>query len=51
MKVYDVQSDKFLDVMKEFFGQEESEIFIHELVAFARSPLGVIAYDSTVQYP
>ncbi|KAJ3127051.1 hypothetical protein HK098_006848 [Nowakowskiella sp. JEL0407] len=38
-----------ISLLQEFLG-DKAELFVHELVSFARSPLSMNAYDSTVQY-
>ncbi|TPX50085.1 hypothetical protein SeMB42_g02358, partial [Synchytrium endobioticum] len=47
---FDLQSDMAIALLSDFLF-EDSELFIHELVAFATSPFDIEAYDAAVQYP
>ncbi|KAJ1550288.1 hypothetical protein HK096_007759 [Nowakowskiella sp. JEL0078] len=49
IKEYELQTDIALNLLREFLG-DNTELFVHELLAFARSPLQMLAYDSVVQY-
>ncbi|KAG0258347.1 hypothetical protein BG011_003339 [Mortierella polycephala] len=49
MKRYDLQTDQAQDLLRDFL-HEHTEHFVHELMAFARSPHSIDAYDRTSQY-
>ncbi|KAI8597341.1 hypothetical protein EDD21DRAFT_418803 [Dissophora ornata] len=49
LKRYDLQTDQAHDLLKDFL-QESTEQFVHELMAFARSPHSIEAYDRSAQY-
>ncbi|KAF9193443.1 hypothetical protein BGZ51_003247 [Haplosporangium sp. Z 767] len=49
MKRYDLQTDQAQDLLRDFL-HEYTEHFVHELMAFARSPYSIEAYDRTSQY-
>ena len=45
----ELQSDKGLELLNAYL-YPFSELFVHELICFARSPLNMETYDATVQY-
>ncbi|KAF9979348.1 hypothetical protein BGZ73_000042 [Actinomortierella ambigua] len=49
MKEYDLQTDRAMDLLRGFL-LEYTEHFVHELMAYARSPFSIEAYDQTAQY-
>ncbi|KAF9918620.1 hypothetical protein BGZ65_012457, partial [Modicella reniformis] len=50
LKQYDLQTDPAQDLLRDFL-HEHTEQFVHELMAFARSPHSIEAYDRAAQYP
>ncbi|KAF9363829.1 hypothetical protein BGX34_003207 [Mortierella sp. NVP85] len=50
LKRYDLQTDQAQDLLRDFL-HEHTELFVHELMAFARSPYSIEAYDQAAQYP
>jgi len=50
LKRYDLQTDQAQDLLRDFL-HEHTELFVHELMAFARSPYSIEAYDQVAQYP
>ncbi|KAI9242302.1 MAG: hypothetical protein BYD32DRAFT_255636 [Podila humilis] len=49
LKRYDLQTDQAQDLLRDFL-HEHTEHFVHELMAFARSPFSMEAYDQAAQY-
>ncbi|KAG0019823.1 hypothetical protein BGZ81_009591 [Podila clonocystis] len=49
LKRYDLQTDQAQDLLRDFL-HEHTEHFVHELMAFARSPFSMEAYDSVAQH-
>lgn len=49
LQTHNLQSDEFVEGLGEYLG-DDTELFVHELVGFARSPLEMKTYDSLVQY-
>ncbi|KAG0265981.1 hypothetical protein DFQ27_000231 [Actinomortierella ambigua] len=49
MKQYDLQTDPAMDLLQGFL-HEYTEHFVHELMAYARSPFSIEAYDQAAQY-
>ncbi|KAL1923408.1 uncharacterized protein VTP21DRAFT_8388 [Calcarisporiella thermophila] len=49
LKTHDLRTESALELLRPFL-EPYTEHFVHELVAFARSPLEIRAYDITVQY-
>ena len=45
----DIQSQAAVDLLKPYFG-DSTELFIHELVSFSRSPFTMETWDGVVQY-
>ncbi|KAF8987244.1 hypothetical protein BGZ52_005463 [Haplosporangium bisporale] len=48
LKRYDLQTDQAQDLLRDFL-HEHTEHFVHELMAFARSPFSMEAYDQAAQ--
>ncbi|KAG0325988.1 hypothetical protein BG000_001573 [Podila horticola] len=48
LKRYDLQTDQAQDLLRDFL-HEHTEHFVHELMAFARSPFSIEAYDAAAQ--
>ncbi|KAK3844057.1 MAG: hypothetical protein J3R72DRAFT_489190 [Linnemannia gamsii] len=48
-KRYDLQTDQGQDLIRDFL-YDHTEHFVHELMAFARSPFSIEAYDRVAQY-
>ncbi|KAG0207574.1 hypothetical protein BGX33_006770 [Mortierella sp. NVP41] len=48
-KRYDLQTDQGQDLIRDFL-HDQTEQFVHELMAFARSPYSMEAYDRIAQY-
>ncbi|KAG0274750.1 hypothetical protein BGZ95_009491, partial [Linnemannia exigua] len=48
-KRYDLQTDQGQDLIRDFL-HDHTEHFVHELMAFARSPFSIEAYDRVAQY-
>ncbi|KAI8361569.1 hypothetical protein B0O80DRAFT_494112 [Mortierella sp. GBAus27b] len=49
LKRYDLQTDHAQDLLRDFL-HGHTEHFVHELMAFARSPYSLEAYDQSAQY-
>jgi hypothetical protein len=49
MERMDLQSQDAIDVLRPFFGQS-TELFVHEIISFARSPFTMEIWDGLVQY-
>ncbi|KAF9306099.1 hypothetical protein BGZ74_007567 [Mortierella antarctica] len=49
LKRYDLQTDQAQDLLRDFL-HEHTEHFVHEMMAFARSPFSMEAYDAAAQY-
>ncbi len=49
LQTVDLQSDHGLSLLLPFL-HEKSELFVHELFSFARSPCNIESYDVSVQY-
>jgi len=49
LKRYHPTSQMFMNEMYPYL-HEATELFAHELVAFARSPFSVAGYDSSIEY-
>ena len=49
LQTHHVQSDAFLTPLSQFL-HAKTDHFVHELIAFANSPLNMDAYDAHVQY-
>lgn len=50
LKTVDVQSDHTEELLKDFLGRDHTNLFLHELRNFLRSPYSVDAWDRHVQY-
>ncbi|KAG0302886.1 hypothetical protein BGZ99_002864, partial [Dissophora globulifera] len=49
LKQYDLQTDRAQDLLRDFLHEHTAQ-FVHELMAFARSPYSIEAYDRSAQY-
>ncbi|KAJ3091694.1 hypothetical protein HK102_013775 [Quaeritorhiza haematococci] len=49
MQKFDLQSDMAISLLTDFL-DNKAELFVHELLCFARSPFDIDAYDVAVQY-
>jgi hypothetical protein len=49
MRRCDIGSDESVLLLREYL-DEDAELFVHELIGFARSPFDIRTYDDRVQY-